>query len=126
MIKSAGGVQILDAPFSSDTSDHPPEEGPKIGIDIGIVQRLQRVGQGVDLEPVRKRLSAATNKDERVDHSRGSPHIAGSREAVGIERKLLDEELPEFRVVPDAIFGEDECLSLSIEDGIFDDSDLAS
>ena len=65
LIESAGGVQILDAPFSSDTGDHPPEQGPKIGNDVGVVQRFQRVGQGVDLEPVRKRLSATTNKEDR-------------------------------------------------------------
>ena len=44
LVQPACLVQVLHAPFAADAFDHPPEQRPKISVDISIVQRLQRVG----------------------------------------------------------------------------------
>src|ERR1700739_609831 len=124
LIEPSGRVQGLDAPLAADTLDDPPEQRPQIVIHFGVVEDLERIGQGVDLDPVWKRLTATPDEHQRIDHSGRSAHIAGPRQTRGIQREAAHEKTPDFRVVSDPILGQHKRPSCSVKLGIIDDFNL--
>src|SRR5258708_21652287 len=124
LIQAAGCVEVLDLTFAANALDHPPQERPEVGIDVFFAQGLQCIDERIDFEPVGKKLSAATNEHERIDHSGGTADIARLGQAIGIEREAPNEEFPKFRGIADAIFLERERCSFAFVAGLFDDFDL--
>ena len=103
LIQAAGCIE-------SSTFHSPPmpwiihlSERPEIGIDVFLLRGLQRVDERIDLEPVGKGLSAATNK-HRVNRS--FRRVRGYSQAwtapLVSSEKRANEEFPKFRVMADA------------------------
>ena len=63
-IQAARRIEIFDRPRASDTCDHPPQDGPQVTVDERIVERLERVDDGVDLHARREGFAAASEKHQ--------------------------------------------------------------
>src|ERR1700736_4412440 len=76
-IEPTGRVEVAHGPVAADARDHPAQYRPQVAVDRVLVERLERVDQGIYFDAGRKRFATAADEHEHVATARRRGHVAG-------------------------------------------------
>src|SRR5438128_9141189 len=117
--------KIGHLPITAYALDHPAQDRPKVAIDKFVVERLQLREQRMNLHPVRKRLAAAADEDERIGETGRGAHVPRLGQTAAAEVERAAEEVAKLRIMPDPILHQDQGPAFAEKLGLFADFDPA-